>query len=95
MAQQSSLLRREIPASETPYRGAVSFNQHLVRRRVLASTKAAALEVLSAWPGLCTMLAVETIRSVNGTDKVESEIRYFLSSGADDPATLGAAIRTH
>jgi hypothetical protein len=41
------------------------------------------------------VLAVETIRSVNGTDKVESEIRYFLSSGADDPATLGAAIRTH
>ena len=41
------------------------------------------------------MLAVETIRSLNGTDKVESEIRYFLSSGADDPATLGAAIRMH
>jgi predicted transposase YbfD/YdcC len=67
----------------------------LVRRRVFASTKAAALEALSAWPGLRTVLAVETIRSVNGTDKVESEIRYFLSSGADDPATLGAAIRTH
>jgi predicted transposase YbfD/YdcC len=62
---------------------------------VFASTKAAALEALSAWPGLRTVLAVETIRSVNGTDKVESEIRYFLSSGADDPATLGAAIRMH
>src|SRR5690242_7823577 len=37
----------------------------LVRRRVFASTKAAALEALSAWPGLCTLLAVETIRSVN------------------------------
>src|SRR4051794_16534441 len=67
----------------------------LVRRRVFASTKAAALEALSAWPGLRTVLAVETIRSVNSTDKGESEIRYFLSSGADDPATLGAAIRTH
>jgi predicted transposase YbfD/YdcC len=67
----------------------------LVRRRVFASTRAAALEALSAWPGLRTVLAVETIRSVNGTDKVASEIRYFLSSGADDPATLGAAIRTH
>ena len=54
----------------------------LVRRRVFASTKAAALEALSAWPGLRTVLAVETIRSVNGTGKVESEIRYFLSSGA-------------
>src|SRR4051794_18433256 len=67
----------------------------LVRRRVFASTKAAALEALSAWPGLRTVLAVETIRSVKGTDKVESEIRYFLSSCADDPTTLGAAIRTH
>ena len=67
----------------------------LVRRRVFASTKAAALEALSTWPGLRTVLAVETIRSLNGTDKVESEIRYFLSSGADDPATLGAAIRMH
>ena len=39
-----------------------------------------ALDALSGWPGLRTVLAVESIRSVNGTDKVESEIRYFLSS---------------
>ena len=62
---------------------------------MFACTEAAALEALSAWPGLRTVLAVETIRSVNGTGKVESEIRYFLSSWRDDPATLGAAIRTH
>src|SRR3712207_9573729 len=41
------------------------------------------------------VLAVETIRGVNGTSKVEAEIRYFLSSCRDDPATLGRAIRTH
>ena len=67
----------------------------LVRRRVFASTEAAALEALSAWPGLRTVLAVEAIRSVNGTAKVEAEIRYFLSSCRDDAATLGRAIRTH
>jgi predicted transposase YbfD/YdcC len=67
----------------------------LVRRRVFASTEAAGLEALSAWPGLHTVLAVETIRGVNGTSKVEAEIRYFLSSCRDDPATLGRAIRTH
>ena len=67
----------------------------LVRRRVFASTEAAALEALSAWPGLRTVLAVETIRGVNGRPKVEAEIRYFLSSCRDDPATLGRAIRTH
>ena len=41
------------------------------------------------------MLAVETIRGVNGAPKVETEIRYFLSSCRDDPATLGRAIRAH
>jgi predicted transposase YbfD/YdcC len=67
----------------------------LVRRRVFASTDAAALEALSGWPGLHTVLAVEAIRSVNGVPKVESEIRYFLSSCRDDPAILGQAIRSH
>jgi predicted transposase YbfD/YdcC len=68
----------------------------LVRRRVFASTQAAALDALSGWPGLRTVLAVESIRSVNSAPtKVESEIRYFLSSCTDDPAVLGQAIRSH
>ncbi len=68
----------------------------LVRRRVFASTDAAALEALSGWPGLRTVLAVESIRSVNSAPtKVESEIRYFLSSCPDGPAVLGRAIRSH
>jgi predicted transposase YbfD/YdcC len=68
----------------------------LVRRRVFASTEAAALDALSGWPGLRTVLAVESIRSVNSAPtKVESEIRYFLSSCTDDPAVLGQAIRSH
>src|SRR3954449_13016936 len=67
----------------------------LVRRRVFASPGALHLDALSGWSGLRTVLAVESIRSVHGTDIVESEIRYFLSSCRDDPAVLGAAIRTH
>src|SRR3954447_5798299 len=67
----------------------------LVRRRVFASPEAVRLEVLGGWPGLRTVLAVESIRRLHGTDKVESEIRYFLSSCHDDPAVLGAAIRAH
>jgi predicted transposase YbfD/YdcC len=68
----------------------------LVRRRVFASTEAAALDALSGWPGLRTVLAVESIRSLNSTPtKVESEIRYFLSSCADAPAVLSQAIRSH
>ena len=46
-------------------------------------------------PWLRTVLAVESIRSVHGTDKVESEIRYFLSSCRDNPTVPGAAIRAH
>jgi predicted transposase YbfD/YdcC len=68
----------------------------LVRRRVFASPEAAALDALSGWPGLRTVLAVESIRSVNrAPTTVESEIRYFLSSCPDSPAVLGQAIRTH
>jgi predicted transposase YbfD/YdcC len=68
----------------------------LVRRRVFASTDAAVLEALSGWPGLRTVLAVESIRSLNSAPtKVESEIRYFLSSCPDSPAVLGQAVRTH
>jgi predicted transposase YbfD/YdcC len=68
----------------------------LVRRRVFASTEAATLEALSGWPGLRTVLAVESIRSLDSAPtKVESEIRYFLSSCADAPAVLGQAIRSH
>src|SRR3954467_8458726 len=68
----------------------------LVRRRVFASTDAAALDALSGWPGLRTVLAVESIRSLNSAPtKIESEIRYFLSSCPDTPAVLGQAVRTH
>jgi len=68
----------------------------LVRRRVFASTDAVALEALSGWPGLRSVLAVESIRSLNSAPaKVESEIRYFLSSCPDSPAVLGQAVRTH
>ncbi len=68
----------------------------LVRRRVFASTEAASLDALSGWPGLRSVLAVESIRSVNNTHrKVETEIRYFLSSCPDSPAALAQAVRAH
>ena len=67
----------------------------LVRRRVFVSPAAKDLEPLRGWPELRTVLAVETIRSVNGTGKTEAEIRYFLTSCGDDPAVLARAIRRH
>src|SRR5215203_2668343 len=67
----------------------------LVRRRVFVSTAVGELEPLQEWPDLRTLLAVETIRGVTGTGKVEAEIRYFLTSCGDDPAVLVQAIRRH
>lgn len=67
----------------------------LVRRRVFACPQADTLEALRDWPGLRTVLAVETIRSVNGSGKTEAEIRYFLSSCQDTPVVLAKAIQMH
>jgi predicted transposase YbfD/YdcC len=67
----------------------------LVRRRVFMDPAAKDLGPLSGWPELSAVLAVETIRGVTGTGKVEAEIRYFLTSCGDDPAVLVQAIRRH
>src|SRR5919112_431853 len=67
----------------------------LVRRRVFVDPAAKDLEPLRGWPELSATLAVETIRGVSGTGKVEAEIRYFLTSCGDDPAVLARAIRRH
>ena len=67
----------------------------LVRRRVFVCPDAVALEPLRDWPGLKSVLTVETIRGVNGSGKIEAEIRYFLSSSDDQPEILAKAIRQH
>ncbi|WP_039889326.1 ISAs1 family transposase [Acidiphilium sp. PM] len=67
----------------------------LVRRRVFVCPDAVALEPLRDWPGVKSVLAVETIRGVNGSGKIEAEIRYFLSSSDDQPEILAKAIRQH
>jgi predicted transposase YbfD/YdcC len=67
----------------------------LVRRRVFVSSAVGDLEPLHEWPDLRTLLAIETIRSVNDTGKTEAEIRYFLTSCSDDPAVLAQAVRRH
>ncbi|MGI4801844.1 MAG: ISAs1 family transposase, partial [Janthinobacterium lividum] len=67
----------------------------LVRRRIFASTEAASLPPLAGSPGLQSVLAVETIRSVNGLTSTTADIRYFVCSGDDTPEMLGQAIRKH
>ncbi|MGQ5525659.1 ISAs1 family transposase [Chitinimonas sp. PSY-7] len=67
----------------------------LVRRRMFVCPEATLLEPLTDWPGLKSVLAVESIRSIKDSDKVETEIRYFLSSCEDAPEVLAKAIRQH
>jgi predicted transposase YbfD/YdcC len=65
----------------------------LVRRRVFVAPAVQELAPLHGWPDLKAVLAVETIRSVNGIGRVEAEIRSVLTSCTDDPAVLVRAIR--
>ena len=67
----------------------------LVRRRVFACTMLEPFAALPPWPSLATVLAVETIRSRNGSGKVTAEIRYYLSSSKLPPEQLAVAIRGH
>jgi predicted transposase YbfD/YdcC len=67
----------------------------LVRRRVFACADLAPFAALADWPGLATVVAVETIRGIPGRGKVAAEIRYYLSSARLPPERLAAAIRNH
>jgi predicted transposase YbfD/YdcC len=65
------------------------------RQRVFACTDLAPFATLADWPGLATVVAVETIRGIPGRGKVKAEIRHYLSSAKLPPEALAAAIRNH
>src|SRR5919199_1964333 len=67
----------------------------LVRRRVFACADLAPFTTLRDWPGLATVVAVETIRGIPGRGEVKAEIRHYLSSARLPPEALAAAIRSH
>jgi len=67
----------------------------LVRRRVFACADLAPFTTLQDWPGLATVVAVETIRGIPGRGEVKAEIRHYLSSARLPPEALAAAIRRH
>jgi len=64
-------------------------------RRVFACEEAAELEALSEWPGLRSVVGIETIRTVIGEGETTAENRYFLSSREADDETLEDAVRQH
>ena len=67
----------------------------LASRRVFACPDVGAFAALEGWPGLKAVLAVETIRGINGAGKATAEVRHFISSAELPPETLATAIRRH
>ena len=66
-----------------------------VRRRVWTITNLAALPELAKWPGLQSVIAVETIRMAHQHAPVTSDYRFYISSLARSATAFVAMIRQH
>jgi predicted transposase YbfD/YdcC len=67
----------------------------VVRRSVWAMTDLAPLPALETWPGLPSVLAVETMRTAPQHAPVPSDDRFYLSSLARSAAALATMMRQH
>jgi hypothetical protein len=67
----------------------------LARRRVFLQAAPTELKVLEQWPGVQSIMAVESIRMVKPDGGVTAEKRFFLSSVPVEDARQIAAIRQH
>ncbi len=68
---------------------------HLTRRRVFVHPVPTELNVLAEWPGVRSILAVESIRMIKPDGRVTAEKRYFLSSVPSEDERQISAIRQH
>lgn len=66
----------------------------LQRRRVFVSAIPSELEILREWPGIRSIIAVESIRQV-GSEESTCDIRYFISSAEPTDTRIAPAIRQH
>ena len=66
-----------------------------VRRRVWAITDLPALPELAKWPGLQSVIAVETIRMAHQHAPVTSDYRFYLSSLVRSATAFVTMIRQH
>ena len=66
-----------------------------VRRRVWAITDLTALPELTKWPGLQSVIAVETIRMAHQHAPVTSDYRFYISSLGRSATAFVAMIRQH
>jgi Transposase DDE domain len=85
-----------VPAALKPVLDA--FDEHhgrLTRRRVFVHPVPTELNVLAEWPGVRSILAVESIGMIKPYGRVTAEKRYFLSSLPSEDERQIAAIRQH
>ena len=66
-----------------------------VRRRAWVLPLPEELTALRDWPGLRSIVVVETIRQVQHQTGTHVELRYYLTSCCDAPAVLIEAVRRH
>ena len=67
----------------------------LTRRRVFVHAAPTELKVLEAWPGIQSIMAVESVRMVKPDGGVTAEKRFFLSSLSVEDERQRAAILQH
>jgi predicted transposase YbfD/YdcC len=66
----------------------------LQRRRVFVNPVPSELTILQEWPGISSIIAVESIRRV-GFEDTRCDIRYFISSADPADTRIATAIRQH
>ncbi len=66
-----------------------------VRRRLWVLRDLGGIAELEKWPGVNSIIAVETIRAAHGRAKVTSNYRFYLSSLTRCAADFAALIRQH
>jgi predicted transposase YbfD/YdcC len=85
-----------VPAALKPVLDAFDESHgRLTRRRVFVHPVPAELTVLAEWPGVQSIMAVESIRMIKPHGQVTAEKRYFLSSLPVADERQIAAIRQH
>ena len=85
-----------VPASLKPVLDALDESHgRLTRRRVFVHSVPTKLEIPEDWPGIKSILAVESIRMIKPHGGVTAEKRYFLSSVSVEDKRQIAAIRQH
>ena len=85
-----------VPAAMKPVLDAFDERHgRLTRRRVFVHSAPTELNVLEEWPGIQSILAVESIRMVKPHGGITAEKRFFLSSLPSEDERQIAAIRQH